>query len=70
MMIQPQYIPPPQLPDYPKYCAESAAALLKDLAANAERLEGVTLKDAHAIRRALLDVEYLSQHLRKNVEGK
>ena len=68
-MIQ-QYIPPPQLPEYPRYCAESAAALLKDLAGNLDSLAAVTVKEAPAIRRALLDAEYLSQHIRRTLEGK
>ena len=59
-----------RVPDNTRWCVESAAALLKDLAGNIERLDGVTLKDAHVIRLALLDAEYLSQHLRKTGEGK
>jgi hypothetical protein len=66
-MIQ-QYIPPPQLPEYPRYCAESAAALLKDLAGNLDTLAGATVRDGQAIRRALLDVEYLSRHIRQTLE--
>jgi len=69
-MIQPQYIPPPQLPEYPKYCAESAAALLRDLAGNLDSITAVNVKEAQAIRRALLDAEYLSQHIRRTLEGK
>lgn len=79
-MFSPQYIPPPQLPEYPRYCAESAAALLRDLAGNLTPealaqgglniLSRLNVREAQAIRRALLDAEYLSQHIRRTLEGK
>ena len=67
-MIQPQYIPPPQLPDYPAWCAESAAALLRDLSENTARLKAITLADAKAMKRSLQDCEYLANHVRKCLE--
>lgn len=67
-MIQPQYIPPPQIPEYPRYCAEGAAAFLRDLAGNLNTLAAANVREAQAIRRALLDAEYLSQHIRRELE--
>lgn len=47
---------------------ESAAALLRDLSRNADALGRASVADARAIRRALLDAEYLSRHVRLTLE--